>query len=282
MVPAGPFAMGPVAAGLAGVSRQGTSYRSGPSADKSGKSQAAVKSEYVSSLPRNRDQLLVDDTQEVYSDEDGDIIVDLEEVKVLDFMAPDALKKEKRKEKKGKTRVGIKPEPIEDRAAVKNESQALDLSESEEEVELENLQQHFVMGEDGVRPFQIKWQIHSNCPQGSLEDGQLYFFQFPDPFPIFEPPAQEEPSSIVKPGSPGKRVSFAEDVKPSSGVVTPQQDHLAGLIGQLEIHQSGAVRMKLANNITYDVNVPSWRLSAQAHDWHRSLLPRNLHSYSKL
>jgi len=114
----------------------------------------------------------VDDTQEVYSDEDGDIIVDLEEVKALDFMAPDALKKEKRKEKKGKAQLGVKPEPTEDdmmaeskdRAAVKNESQALDLSESEEEVELENLQQHFMMGEDGVRHSQIKQQTHSNRP----------------------------------------------------------------------------------------------------------------------
>jgi DNA-directed RNA polymerase III subunit RPC4 len=114
----------------------------------------------------------VDDTQEVYSDEDGDIIVDLEEVKALDFMAPDALKKDKRKEKKGKARIGVKPEPTEDdvlpeskdHATGKNESQALDLSESEEEVELEDLQQHFLMGEDGVRSSQINQRTRSNHP----------------------------------------------------------------------------------------------------------------------
>jgi len=63
------------------------------------------------------------------------------------------LKKEKRKDKKGKNQVGVKPEPIEedilaeskDRVTVKNESQALDLSESEEELELEDLQQHFML-----------------------------------------------------------------------------------------------------------------------------------------
>lgn len=89
--------------------------------------------------------------------------------------------------------------------------------------------------------------------QDSMEPGQLYFFQFPDPFPTFELLEKEDPSSIARPGSPGKRVSFAEDVKPSSGVATPQ-DHLSGIIGQLEIHQSGAVRMKLANDISYDVS----------------------------
>lgn len=158
MVPAGPFAMGPVAAGLASVSRQGSSYRTAASGDKAGKSEAGIKAEHLSSLPRNRDQLVMDDTLEIYSDDDGEGVVDLEEVKGLDFMAPDALKREKRKDSKGKGRPNVKREPVEDKllaeskdqTGVKNESQALDLSESEVEVELEDLQQDFLLGGAGV------------------------------------------------------------------------------------------------------------------------------------
>lgn len=69
----------------------------------------------------------------------------------------------------------------------------------------------------------------------------------------------------------GKKVSFAHDVKPSSVASTPQptpgpeadKDPAkdappppppSGVIGRLEIHQSGAVKMRLENGILLDVS----------------------------
>lgn len=67
----------------------------------------------------------------------------------------------------------------------------------------------------------------------------------------------------------GKKVSFAPDVKlPASEAGTPVPDagkatdesaepSLDGIIGRLEIHQSGAVRMRLENGILLDVSPAS-------------------------
>lgn len=55
-----------------------------------------------------------------------------------------------------------------------------------------------------------------------------------------------------------KAVTFAPDVKPpASGATTPSIDApsvpIDGVIGRLEIHQSGAVKMRLENGILLDV-----------------------------
>lgn len=65
--------------------------------------------------------------------------------------------------------------------------------------------------------------------------------------------------------SPEKRVSFAQDTKPAAGVNAPgpmqadsgtqQETHVDGLIGQLEIYESGAVKMRLHNGILLDVRL---------------------------
>lgn len=105
-----------------------------------------------------------------------------------------------------------------------------------------------------------------------LED-RLYFFQFPSPFPKFsykEPPAMDvdiEPLSVVPESSTSsKKVSFAADVKPD---ITPsrtpstvpcepkQEQPLDGIIGQLEVYRSGAVKIRLANGILLDVSAPA-------------------------
>ncbi|KAG8820352.1 hypothetical protein FRC19_008945 [Serendipita sp. 401] len=223
-------------------------------------------------LPTNRDQLVIDDAPEVYSEDENEEgrVIDLEEVKMLDFMAPDALKKERRKERKSKGKQVAKKEVIEIdisepkesgdqdpivKEEMKNESQALDLSESEEEIELEDLQQYFQVSEDDA----------------SLNPNELYFFQFPDSFPVFSHPSElaasideeneverTDESTALKAESSGKKVSFAEDVKAgSSGPATPRQrepPRTEGIIGQLEIHQSGAVRIRMPNNIVFDVS----------------------------
>jgi len=89
----------------------------------------------------------------------------------------------------------------------------------------------------------------------------MYLFQFPAPFPSFVRPAPvEEP----KPESPrSKRVTFAEDVKDgrdeksSSGHAKKEKEDpgpLEGVIGHLEILASGAVRMRLGNDMVFDVS----------------------------
>jgi DNA-directed RNA polymerase III subunit RPC4 len=95
----------------------------------------------------------------------------------------------------------------------------------------------------------------------SLRQERLYFFQFPAPFPAFfsQSSAQSDPGgkSIVS-ESPGKRVSFSEDTKPPASAPEDVDEeklpaHVDGVIGQLEIYQSGAVKMRLANDILLDV-----------------------------
>ncbi|KIM33889.1 hypothetical protein M408DRAFT_87006 [Serendipita vermifera MAFF 305830] len=247
MVPAGPFAMGPLAAGMSGTSRP-TAFAVSRSQNSGTTSNVGMKAEHgTTSLSRNRDHLAADDEHEEYSEEEpGLAIVDLEDVKLLDIMAPDALKKERQKTKQ---KVKVKKEPVEGdaEALVANEStepkainanQALDLSESEEEIELEDLRQHFLVNEDEI----------------SMDSNQLYFFQFPDTFPSFAAPRPaEESNRPAKADSPGKKVSFAEDVREASSEKETEQPSNQGIIGQLEIHRSGAVRMKLANGNTFDV-----------------------------
>lgn len=64
--------------------------------------------------------------------------------------------------------------------------------------------------------------------------------------------------------SPEKRVSFAQDTKPADGATAAnpadvdletETAHVDGLIGQLEIYESGAVKMRLQNGILLDVCV---------------------------
>jgi len=98
--------------------------------------------------------------------------------------------------------------------------------------------------------------------QQGLKQERLYFFQFPTPFPTFVSPtsAPSEPSEKVNaPASEVKHVSFSADTKPPAPVPEdvdkekPPPAHVDGVIGQLEIYQSGAVKMRLANGILLDV-----------------------------
>ena len=97
-----------------------------------------------------------------------------------------------------------------------------------------------------------------------MRQERLYFFQFPAPFPTFvsELPTHSEKSEPPDnaPGNESKRVSFSADTKPPAPVpedVDKEKPpaHVDGVIGQLEIYQSGAVKMRLANGILLDVRV---------------------------
>jgi hypothetical protein len=96
-----------------------------------------------------------------------------------------------------------------------------------------------------------------------LRQERLYFFQFPSPFPTFVSKSLEpsddpgETSHVSEPQV--KRVSFSADTKPPASVpedVDKDQlpPHVDGVIGQLEVYKSGAVKMRLANGILLDVS----------------------------
>lgn len=136
----------------------------------------------------------------------------------------------------------------------------------------------------------------------TLREDRLYFFQFPSPFPKFINPSTEPPPlRIIDPTtgpepvqaeSPTKKVSFAPDTKlsltPASSrpsTVPPEhtkEEPVDGIIGQLEVYKSGAVKIRLANGILLDVS----RISITAiHGLTvplRSMPRHSRHSFSKL
>ena len=161
--------------------------------------------------------------------------------------------------------------PAVDDAGDINLANALDLSESEEEEEMENIivdfsQEREVSDFCSRATFTDKTDIFFQLvPQDQgLRQERLYFFQFPAPFPTFvsEPPTHSEKSEPPgdAPGNESKRVSFSADTKPPAPVpedVDKEKPpaHVDGVIGQLEIYRSGAVKMRLANGILLDVRM---------------------------
>lgn len=116
-----------------------------------------------------------------------------------------------------------------------------------------------------------RWCFPTDRFQDSaLREERLYFFQFPSPFPTYLS-GLVDPSAIsvdveVPDVAAAKRVTFASDVKPpsltpGSSRTTPSMvtsdpakpEALDGIIGQLEVYRSGAVKIRLDNGILLDV-----------------------------
>lgn len=115
-----------------------------------------------------------------------------------------------------------------------------------------------------------RWCFPTDHFQDSaLREERLYFFQFPSPFPTYLS-GLVDPSAIsvdveVPDAAAAKRVTFASDVKPpsltpGSSTLTPsvasdpaKPAALDGIIGQLEVYRSGAVKIRLDNGILLDV-----------------------------
>ncbi|EPQ56451.1 hypothetical protein GLOTRDRAFT_59707 [Gloeophyllum trabeum ATCC 11539] len=272
MTASGPFAMGPA---MAGSSARRSTPRSnftpivplGPGPSSLG---AGLTSSAPPALKREKDKdtdrVKVEDDDEVYSEPDEGVeIVDMENVRQMDWMAPESLRKEKDDAKKKKKQA----KETEAAAAEVDLANAVDLSESEEEEELEDIIEDFALEAEPLEESDVRQE-------------RLYFFQFPEPFPTFVPrqPLPDaapidvdmpDPSTLTD-GSDakGKRVSFANDTKPPAASPTPasapgadgiglapdqkpEEVKLDGQIGQLEIYQSGAVKMRLGNGILMDV-----------------------------
>jgi DNA-directed RNA polymerase III subunit RPC4 len=109
-----------------------------------------------------------------------------------------------------------------------------------------------------------------STPTQRNEQSSLYFFQFPSPFPEFSSSSsvaakgKEKARETEAEGTNNKRVSFAPDLQPdpkASGPEIEQSTELQstvevkGIIGQLEVYESGVVKMRLANGITLDVGL---------------------------
>ncbi|KAJ8461970.1 hypothetical protein ONZ51_g11198 [Trametes cubensis] len=216
--------------------------------------------------------------------DEGVEIVDMENVHQMDWMAPESLmkeretgkkkkgtkvKKEKEEESKGK---GVasgdamdvdRSQPPEEEQV--NMANTVDLSESEEEEELEEL-------EDIIDDFTQTQQEADE--ESDIRQERLYFFQFPRPFPVFQAPGSDnatlkgkakEEGALGK--EAGKKVTFAEDTKPSAlAAAAPaaagapaasdkasEQPKVDGVVGQLEIYESGAVKLRVGNGIVMDV-----------------------------
>ncbi|KAH8093816.1 RNA polymerase III RPC4-domain-containing protein [Cristinia sonorae] len=219
------------------------------------------------------------DEEEVYSDPDEGVeIIDMNHVRTMDWMAPESLKKDKIVGKKKK----LKEEPknlkgkgtavadameLDDTPPPKEEANlanAVDLSDSEEEEVLEDIVDDFAVPID-----------MSEDPDVRQE--RLYFFQFPEPFPTFISTTVKDEKGKGVAVSPtdeptgSKKVKFAEDTKPpasgastplgTSGAATPQvkkesiedEPKISGVVGQLEVYQSGVVKIRLGNGILLDV-----------------------------
>ncbi|KAI1796644.1 RNA polymerase III RPC4-domain-containing protein [Ganoderma leucocontextum] len=290
MTASGPFAMGPA---LAGPSARRAAPRSNfapvgpPGATGSAKLGAGLTQTTAPSLKKENERERDAETgatrmkkeeeeeEEAYSDPDEGVeIVDMENVRQMDWMAPESLRKEReagKKKGKGK-KEGVKMEHTGvgeamdvDREGTPEEevnmANAVDLSESESEEELEDIIDDFA-------------QTQEQEEDADTRQERLYFFQFPEPFPVFQPPHAQQTADVKGKGKaePGtgedstKKVTFAEDTKPpalgaagANGPATADKDQadesptVDGVIGQLEIYESGTVKMRMRNGIVMDV-----------------------------
>ncbi|KAF8494754.1 RNA polymerase III RPC4-domain-containing protein [Hysterangium stoloniferum] len=287
MVASGPFAMGPA---MGGAAKKRVPRSNFAPAMPSGGTPISVgegSSRPVAAPLNKGTRKKVDDDKEdieVYSDPDEGVqIVDMDAVRTMDWMAPESLRRQRddgqklkkkttealKKIAKGKQKAKENVQEENDVGVEKDNANALDLSDSEEEEEMEDLIEDFAMDN-------LDMEEEDNLTRQE----KLYFFQFPRPFPTFAVPAagdvsvdsilvDEKNPSVSEKGAiadKGKKVSFASDVKgpgPDGSNVTPLTDEqdllitadkkIDGIIGQLEVHRSGAIKMRLNNGMVMDV-----------------------------
>ncbi|KAJ3794472.1 RNA polymerase III RPC4-domain-containing protein [Lentinula aff. detonsa] len=245
MVASGPFALGPAMAGTSSSRRFAqaatpiaTPSRTEASSLGAGLSQTAAPKIKQESKKEEQDE-------EAYSDPDEGVeIIDMENVRQMDWMAPDSLRKEKEKRLKK-----------EDHDALDRGTRIMDAPDEEnDEADGSELETMF----DG--DFGITNHDADNVSQ------HLYLFQFPSPFPTFSKKRSDNVQEETTLTQASKKVTFAPDVKvetevqPSSrGPSAPAEtkEELDGVIGYLEVYRSGARKIRLGNGIVLDVSPAS-------------------------
>lgn len=122
-----------------------------------------------------------------------------------------------------------------------------------------------------------------------MREERLYFFQFPTPFPKFTSKMTSAMDVDPVPEIGGKKVSFASDVKPDRielpklNARDPQKiEPVDGVVGQLEVYKSGAVKIRFANGILLDVGVFISSVILLLKYICRSMLQRSHHFYNRL
>ncbi|KAJ3536397.1 hypothetical protein NM688_g6845 [Phlebia brevispora] len=175
-------------------------------------------------------------------------------------MAPETLKKEKQAKKvkkeekkldlKGKAPAKPDEMEIDEEAPGKvNLANAVHLSDSEEEEEMEDI----------IDDFELAMNMDTET---DIRQERLYFFQFPNPLPKFlSNAASQQPPTASQSEDSSSKVS-GEDAKPQAAATPLNAEVKAepeaaaqvdGIVGQLEIYRSGAVKMRLGNDIVLDV-----------------------------
>ncbi|KAJ3788773.1 RNA polymerase III RPC4-domain-containing protein [Lentinula aff. detonsa] len=245
MVASGPFALGPAMAGTSSSRRFAqaatpiaTPSRTEASSLGAGLSQTAAPKIKQESKKEEQDE-------EAYSDPDEGVeIIDMENVRQMDWMAPDSLRKEKEKRLKK-----------EDHDALDRGTRIMDApDEEDDEADGSELETMF----DG--DFGITNHDADNVSQ------HLYLFQFPSPFPTFSKKRSDNVQEETPLTQASKKVTFAPDVKvetevqPSSrspSAPAETKEELDGVIGYLEVYRSGARKIRLGNGIVLDVSPAS-------------------------
>ncbi|KAG6812395.1 hypothetical protein H0H92_003076 [Tricholoma furcatifolium] len=274
MTASGPFAMGPALAGNTATRRSTprSNFAAIPTSGSAQLGSTLVKgaAPTLKRVGATKTEAKEDDDAEVYSDPDEGVeIVDMEDVRQMDWMAPESLRKERQKKKIKKEKTsqnagGAIPEV--------DLANALNLSESEEEEELEDIIEHFAAASAEAQQVNFvckscEQKLTMTPPQDpDLREERLYFFQFPSPFPTFVSPNAESSSSdqdvLMADDATDKKVASATNVKTEAGSATSKaptvepeaaSPRIDGVIGRLEVYRSGAVKMRLANGILLDV-----------------------------
>ncbi|KAF9045797.1 hypothetical protein BDZ89DRAFT_1127708 [Hymenopellis radicata] len=240
MTASGPFAMGPAMAGSMAPRRsipRSNFSTPRPLSTPGSSIQSSLSNTPAPTIKREEDKgkgkAKQEDDEEVYSDPDEGVeIVDMDNVRKMDFMAPESLQRARPPKK-----VAKEERTVEEGVT----SQVLNLSESEDEEELEDMIEDFAApsAEQDADP--------------NLQQDRLYFFQFPNPFPTFTEKGAAPPPQTKTP----KKVSFAVKSEGNSASATPVPDEPAqvidGMIGHLQVYRSGAVKIQLVNGTLLDV-----------------------------
>ncbi|TIC22921.1 hypothetical protein E3Q12_02302 [Wallemia mellicola] len=281
MTASGPFAMGPsknAGMGRARSSAAATGRTIGGNRQAMQKDASQLSGGKPSVLAGDRGATIKDEPEQYSENEDeGMEIIDIQRVGELDQNAPTTIPREhykyetkKDKKKKKDVKFNVKSEQKDkdgddkmqededddmEQADVEDIAEGgLDLSESEEEDETEDVAHDFTVGLEG-------------------EEDQLLFFQFPKTFPKFAgPPKQANTDKKVsfadeddkKESSESDKMDVKEeskpdvkpDVKPDLSEVdqTGHDDDAEGEIGELLVYEDGQVKMHVGNGIVFDMN----------------------------
>ncbi|KAG8945616.1 hypothetical protein FRC04_000663 [Tulasnella sp. 424] len=209
-----------------------------------------------------------DDEYAISEDEGGPGKVDMQRVGTLDYNAPVALKsrleatrKEERRHKKKESARNDSMIMDTDETEGKDMKNALDLSESEEEEEVEDLAEHFAR-----KTAFLGVEVDETAEP-------LYFFQFPHPFPSFVPDIDMTKDEAMQVDGESKKandddkaksksVTWAADVKvkedaDADAAETEKQKTFPGgsegVAGEIEVYKSGAVKMRFGKDIVMDI-----------------------------